>query len=527
MQVYPLPNTGRTALLAMLVIVVGLATQRSPLVGFGGAIILGVALARAGSFWSIARLRVAGLEMAWRTPQRVTFSVRGGKVELQSELRNRDVAAVRFHHLRALASPDLRITIAPTEGSIPAAGRLVVTATIETNRVGQHGIHGLALEVIGASGMFEAPLTFASPKGIEVIPAALARYIFRPYGGRARRFAQSSRSGYLAGDGAEFRELREHLPGDAFHRIAWKASARQSKLLVRTFDRDERDVVWIVIQPSAELFAGVVGRAAIDVILDEAATLSARHLSRGDHLGTVRVSTPSNEWIHPSGGVSHARSVSRWLATCARSYDAVSSALSESDVAGSVLEHVRFLDAQHAAGMRRSDTEKLAILARELMPRAPFSAQHVAGKGPHDEILRQYTANFGFGSHPVATDNAVEDARRLMQSLKELAAMKPSASAVYVAAKAPPSAVIDEVRILLASLRRHGISVRWMLPDVPAALREFAAAIAAQGESQTSAARMAIETTVQLEHAADEAKLKQLGVRMLYPRSSRGSHTGT
>ena len=59
------------------------------------------------------------------------------------------------------------------------------------------------------------------------------------------------------------RELREHQPGDPFRRIAWKASARRGVLLVRDFEREERDVIWLVLQASVDLWSGPLGRAPL------------------------------------------------------------------------------------------------------------------------------------------------------------------------------------------------------------------------------------------------------------------------
>ena len=41
----------------------------------------------------------------------------------------------------------------------------------------------------------------------------------------------------------EIRELRDHAPGDPLKRVAWKASARRGRLLVREMEREEGDVV--------------------------------------------------------------------------------------------------------------------------------------------------------------------------------------------------------------------------------------------------------------------------------------------
>ena len=85
---------------------------------------------------------------------------------------------------------------------------------IRTPRVGRYCIHGLALEVQGPPGLFEVPLAFANPLGIEVLPRSAGRSC-RPRAADARasppRPAPPERR---PGEGTELYELREHVSGD-------------------------------------------------------------------------------------------------------------------------------------------------------------------------------------------------------------------------------------------------------------------------------------------------------------------------
>ena len=102
----------------------------------------------------------------------------------------------------------------------------------------------------GPPGLFEVPLAFANPIGIEVHPAAADRA--RVVGAR-RTLAARRRNwgpGRRRGEGTELYELREHVSGDPFKRIAWKASARRGRLMVREFEREDRDIVWLILDAS-------------------------------------------------------------------------------------------------------------------------------------------------------------------------------------------------------------------------------------------------------------------------------------
>src|SRR5277367_5772330 len=287
MQLYPTRTAAHLAITGIVVVAVGVAAREPAIVGWGGAMLLAMAIARAVTLASVSRIRAAGFEMLWSGPRRVVRTARGSVVEVEAEVRNRDSLAARYVKLRAVASSQLEVRIEPPAGEVAASGRLKVKVQIRAPRVGQHGVHGLALEVHGASGLFEVPLTFANPYGIEVLPRPFATYLMQPRGGRSHLVAASGRPGRTRGEGSDLRELREHQPGDPFRRIAWKASARRGQLLVRDFEREERDLVWVVLDASVGLWAGPLGRAPLDLAIDEVAAVATRHLGRGDRVGLI------------------------------------------------------------------------------------------------------------------------------------------------------------------------------------------------------------------------------------------------
>src|SRR5690606_22992717 len=83
---------------------------------------------------SVARIRAAGFEMLWTGQRRLVRAPRGGVVEIEAEVRNRDTLAARFVRLRAVASSQLAVTLEPDRGEVMASGRLKVKAVVKTPR---------------------------------------------------------------------------------------------------------------------------------------------------------------------------------------------------------------------------------------------------------------------------------------------------------------------------------------------------------------------------------------------------------
>ena len=148
---------------------------------------------------------------------------------------------------------------------------------------------------------------FANPHGVEVLPKPLFAMLQTARGGRARRVAEAGRPAPLAGEGEQLKELREHVAGDPFKRIAWKASARRGQLLVREMEREERDIAWLVLDASVELWAGAHGSAPLDVAIDELGGVAARHIAKGDRVGLVVFASRVRTWLaaghRPAPGV--------------------------------------------------------------------------------------------------------------------------------------------------------------------------------------------------------------------------------
>lgn len=464
MQLYPTRPAAHLAIASIAVSAIGVLASQPAIVGFGGSILLAVAIARAVTLVSVARIRAAGFEMLWSHSRRMIRTVRGSEIEIEAEVRNRDTLAARYVKLRALASPNLDVRLDPPAGEVAACGRLRVKVKVRTPRVGQHGVYGLALEVRGAPGMFEVPLTFANPYGIEVSPRPMSAYLASGRGGPSMLMAPSGRAGKLRGDGNSLRELREHQPGDPFRRIAWRATARRGKLLVREFEREERDVVWIALDVSVELWAGPIGRAPLDLLIDEAAALASRHLTRGDRVGLVMFAATQRLTLTPDGGSTQAQKIQHALLTGGGTLDASRSDLDELDVAVRVIEHLRPLDDRGLADVRRGDLDRLAQRADAIRHRAPFRVKPPEGRSEREATLRRYLACFGIDSPPKTTSDRGLVSDCLVKTVAGLSQGRPRPSLVHILAAPPDPASHPALAQAVGRLKRLGTAVSWALP---------------------------------------------------------------
>ena len=481
MHLHPTRTAVDLAVAGVLSVGVGLVAREAAVVAWGGALLVGLAVARAVTALGVSRVRAAGFEMLWRSEPRTRRVARGETVELEAEVRNRDTRAARYVGLRVVASPNLELSVEPTEGEVPAGGRLRAIVKVKTPRVGRHGLHGLSLEVRGSPGLYEVPLTFSNPFGIEVLPRAFALSMRSPRGGRSRMVANEGRPGPFSGDGMELRELREHRPGDPLKRVAWKASARRGQLMVRDYEREERDVVWLLLDASVELWSGEIGLSPLDLAIDEVAAVAMRHLGRGDRVGLGILGARRLAWLTPARGPAHGTELMIALANATGTYDSDRSDLDEVDVAMRVIEHMRPLDPAAAARVRPSDLDRVARRVDRVKTRAPFPSVTVWAEAARDRSLRSYLAAFGMSSPPRLEAERPRTDARLAAALERVTRDKPKASVVYVWSVAPDVAARPEIGAALARFPRRNIDLRWLSmrlePGIPKTGSETMAAV--------------------------------------------------
>lgn len=84
----------------------------------------------------------------------------------------------------------------------------------------------------------------------------------------------------VRGTGTDLRELRDHLPGDPFKHIAWRASARAGKLVVKEFESAVTQSCLLLLDTGPSMRWGARGQTPLDRATDVAFAW-AQELARG------------------------------------------------------------------------------------------------------------------------------------------------------------------------------------------------------------------------------------------------------
>lgn len=382
---------GSVAMLA-----VALFAESATATTFAGAGLLGLAGALALTAPLAARLRRQRLEFAWWLAQSDAGQqagpgvVAGAPFEVRCYVRNRSRAPLRFCDLLPVLPQGVRVLHGQgAELVIPPRSRSEFCFRLSAGAAGRVVLQGLAVAVPGPFGLFLAPLYFPSPLTIKVLPRAAAQ------GGAGMRIASGEaveRSGLTPlrrrGAGLELHEIRELLPGDPFKSIAWKASARAGKLLVREVEHEVQDTLHIVLDVSGTMRGGKPGERKLDHCIELSALLARQALERGDRVGLVTVDGRIVTQVPDGEGLPHMLRVYEALLAATEIVDADLTEVDDDAVAAIVALYLKRQEGVDLSGSGDAELEALAAHVERALQTEPASGEVVAGTPAHAALRR-------------------------------------------------------------------------------------------------------------------------------------------
>ncbi|MEV7142162.1 DUF58 domain-containing protein [Streptomyces tauricus] len=167
--------------------------------------------------------------------------------------------------------------------TVPPGERRRVTTRLRPTRRGDRRSDRVTIRSYGPLGLFARQGNHKIPWTVRVLPPFTSRKHLPSKLARLREL--DGRTSVLTrGEGTEFDSLRDYVPGDDTRSIDWRATARQSRVAVRTW-RPERDRHILLILDTGRTAAGRVGNAPrLDASMDAALLLAALASRAGDRV---------------------------------------------------------------------------------------------------------------------------------------------------------------------------------------------------------------------------------------------------
>ena len=233
----------------------------------------------------VSEQTLRGLELTRRTPQGVTV---GKTIRITYHVTNRKR---RFPTLAVFLLED-GLAGAAFIGRLNAHESVTVRSENHFIKRGVYPLHALTLSTAFPFGLFTKERDVPLPGELVIWPRADRPVSLpAPPGGKSMP-RYSDASGITLGARGEFRGLREYRAGDDPRDIHWRSTARTGEPVVREYDQDSAETVWICLDTRDE--PGDRAEGAVET----AASLAARAFQDGRRFA---LATPSGH-VGPGTG---------------------------------------------------------------------------------------------------------------------------------------------------------------------------------------------------------------------------------
>lgn len=268
--------------LYVILIITGVALYSALATGFTVFYLLLYALIAAlgGSLlWGYFNL--AGLHISAR--RQFGLASVGDEVETELYIRNKSPLPKLLLEVR-----DMQDLPGPATGAVLNLGPFQTirwTGKARLVRRGAYTLGPVRAYSTDLFGLFRLHRTFGRVQEILVYPAAVDLPLFQLSVAEGLQQGVGQRRSYEVTPSAS--TLREYVEGDSLRRIHWPSTLRTNKLMVKQFDADMRDQVWIILDLHRNVQAGGEIENTAEVAIAAAASLSWKMLSLERPVGLI------------------------------------------------------------------------------------------------------------------------------------------------------------------------------------------------------------------------------------------------
>jgi uncharacterized protein (DUF58 family) len=185
----------------------------------------------------------------------------------------------------------------PVQLRLAGGERRELTFRLRCARWGAFRVGRIHLRAHDAFGLFVHETTLDRRRPLKVYPSEEnVRDLLKPL--ETQVFA-GNHVAREKGEGIEFADLRQFVPGDRIRHVNWRASARRGELWINEHHAERNADVVLLLDSFAEARRG--DRSTLDPALRAAGTLAARYLRQKDRVGFVTFGGILN-WLLPTTG---------------------------------------------------------------------------------------------------------------------------------------------------------------------------------------------------------------------------------
>ncbi|WP_280464018.1 DUF58 domain-containing protein [Nocardia carnea] len=170
--------------------------------------------------------------------------------------------------------------------NLPPGHRVRVRTTLTPTRRGDRAAGPVTVRLFGPLGLAGHQFQRVVPARVRALPPFHSE---RLLGGKIKRLhhLEGRNAADLRGQGTEFDSFREYVPGDDVRTIDWRATARATDVLVRTWRPERNRQVLMLLDTGRISAARVGGGTRLDNAIEAALLLGSLAATAGDMVGLL------------------------------------------------------------------------------------------------------------------------------------------------------------------------------------------------------------------------------------------------
>jgi uncharacterized protein (DUF58 family) len=223
------------------------------------------------------------LNVAERLPKARMFL--GDNLEGDLTIRNGSRLAARILAVRPVVEEGLSVKLSPSfDQVLPPNSASSSKFEITSLKSGRFRISGFRLAFTDSRGLFTGEVNYEQADWVEVYPSVRTKAPITPlrlYGGGPEIFRKGPA-------GMDYAGVRQYTPGDEYHRVEWKATARLRKLMVKEFHPETQSTLQILIDAGKTMRQQSYVGTKLDEALAVAQLLIESAIGSGNRVG-IRV----------------------------------------------------------------------------------------------------------------------------------------------------------------------------------------------------------------------------------------------
>jgi uncharacterized protein (DUF58 family) len=168
---------------------------------------------------------------------------------------------------------------------------------------GDYVFSGLTARAAGPLGLAERQWRVAVQTAVRVYPNFRLAARMELLGRRAHLLRTGLHALRRRGEGRTFESLRDYVQGDEFRHIDWKATARRQKPMVREFELERHQNVFLMVDAGRMMTAQIGESTKLDCAVNAALLMAHAAIGQGDKVGLLVFADEIQTYLPPRGGI--------------------------------------------------------------------------------------------------------------------------------------------------------------------------------------------------------------------------------